>query len=224
MIYTKIKELYAIVKLAIFDVDYTLTRKETLMELFKFMIKKNPKNLIYIPRAIFSGLMFVFGIFDEKKTKETFLKFIDGIHERDLDVLVKEFYKSRLSNIIYEDAINMIKKLKNEGYLIYLISASPEFYLKELYNIKEVDKIIGTKYLCRDGIHTRCMDGLNCKGEEKVERLKEELKKENIQVDYENSYMFSDSLSDKPLFDLVGKPYLVNFRKTSKDIEILRWK
>ena len=67
------------------------------------------------------------------------------------------------------------------------------------------------------------MDGFNCKGEEKVRRLKEVLKEEKIDVDFKESYMFSDSLSDKPLFDLVGKPYLINYKK-NHDIEILRWK
>ena len=67
------------------------------------------------------------------------------------------------------------------------------------------------------------MDGNNCKGYEKVNRLKEVLSEENIEVDFANSYMFSDSLSDKPLFDLVGKPYLINYNKKNQ-IEILRWK
>lgn len=30
-------------RLAIFDVDYTITRKETLMELYKYSIKENKK-------------------------------------------------------------------------------------------------------------------------------------------------------------------------------------
>ena len=67
------------------------------------------------------------------------------------------------------------------------------------------------------------MDGENCKGEEKVRRLQEVLKKENIQVDFKNSYMFSDSLSDKPLLDLVGNPYLINYKKDN-EIKILKWK
>lgn len=211
-------------KLAIFDVDYTLTKKETLRELFKFTIKKKPSKIVYLPRALFSGLMYLVGVYDEKKVKESFLKFIDGIHEKEMELLVKEFYEKRLSNIIYNDAIVMMRKLKSEGYKIYLISASPEFYLKELNNLSIADKIIGTRFICVDGYHSRRMEGENCKGEEKVRRLKEELKKDNIEVDFKNSYMFSDSLSDKPLFDLVGNAYLINYRKKQDKIQVLRWK
>jgi HAD superfamily hydrolase (TIGR01490 family) len=210
-------------KLAIFDIDYTITKRETLMELFKYTIKIDKKNIRFLPRAIFCGIMYMLKIYDERMVKEKFLKFIDGIKENDLARLVKGFYRDRLTTILYEDALYMMKKLKREGYDIYLISASPEFYVKEFYNIKEVDKIIGTRFHFSDGVFTRKMEGKNCKGDEKVRRLEEVLKTEKIEVDFKESYMFSDSLSDKPLLDLVGKPYLINYKK-NHHIEILKWK
>lgn len=210
-------------KLAIFDVDYTITRKETLIELYKYVISKDIKNIRFLPRAIYGGIMYKLGVYDEKKVKESFLRFIDKIDEKELSILVKDYYRDVLEKILYKDAINMMKKLKGQGYKIYLISASPEFYLNELYAIKEVDVIIGTKFSIESGKFLRKMDGANCKGEEKVKRLKEFLKKENVEVDYKNSYMFSDSLSDKPLLDLVGNAYLINYKKKS-NFEILKWK
>ena len=203
-------------KLAIFDIDYTITRKETLMEFFKYLVSKDIKNIKFLPRALYSGLMYGIKVYDEKRVKECFLKFIENIDEKELAILTKSFYDERLSTILYEDAVNMIKKLKNEGYMVILISASPEFYIKEFYAIKEVDLIIGTKFIFENGKFVRKMSGNNCKGEEKVKRLEKVLKDKN-------SYMFSDSLSDKPLLDLVGNPYLINYKKHNK-FEILKWK
>lgn len=212
-------------RLAIFDIDFTITRKETLLEFFKFIISKDKRNLRFLPRAAFSGAMYGLGIYDERKVKESFLKFIDGVHEKDLENLVKDYYKERLEKILYKDALEMIKKLKGEGCKVYLISASPEFYIKQFYNIKEVDKVIGTRFsFNKEGMFERKMLGSNCKGEEKVKRLMEEIEKENIEIDFKNSYMFSDSLSDKPLLDLVGKGYLINFKKNHDKFEILKWK
>ena len=210
-------------KLAIFDIDYTITRKETLMEFFKYLVSKDIKNIKFLPRALYSGLMYGIKVYDEKRVKECFLKFIENIKEKELEILTKSFYDERLSTILYEDAVNMIKKLKNEGYMVILISASPEFYIKEFYAIKEVDLIIGTKFIFENGKFVRKMSGNNCKGEEKVKRLEKVLKEKNIKADFKNSYMFSDSLSDKPLLDLVGNPYLINYKKHNK-FEILKWK
>lgn len=211
-------------KLGIFDVDFTLTKKETLIQLYLFMLKKNIRLIKYIPRNIMAGIFYGIGIYDAEKSKETFIKFLDGINEADMKNLVKEFYEERLSKILYKDAIDTIKKLKKQGYKIYLISASPEVYLEELYNIKEVDKIIGTKLKVENGIYKSAIEGSNNKGEEKVRRLKEVLKEENIEVDFKNSYMFSDSLADLPLFKLVGNPYLINSKKSYNNIKRLEWK
>ena len=52
----------------------------------------------------------------------------------------------------------------------------------------------------------------------------EVLKQEGIEIDFENSYMFSDSLADLPLFNLVGNPYLINYKKGHDKIKILNWK
>lgn len=210
-------------KLAIFDIDYTITRKETLMEFFKYLVSKDIKNIKFLPRALYSGLMYGVKVYDERRVKECFLKFIENIDEAELAKLTKSFYDERISKILYKDAVDMIKKLKKEGYMVVLISASPEFYVKEFYAIKEVDLIIGTKFTFEGGKFIRKMHGNNCKGEEKVRRLNEVLKEKNIKVDFKNSYMFSDSLSDKPLLDLVGNPYLINYKK-KHEIEILRWK
>ena len=211
-------------KLAIFDVDFTITKKETLLEFYKFMVKNNAKYIIYLPKILFGGILYGLKIMDAEKAKVIFISFINGIKEKDMDELVKNFYKEKLSSIIYEEAYNTIRERKKEGCLIYLISASPEFYLKEFYNLKEIDKILGTKVVLEDGVYKRKFIGRNCKGEEKVIRLNQVLKEENIQVDFKNSYVYSDSLSDLPLFNMVGNPYLINSKGRKTKIQILKWK
>lgn len=211
-------------KLAIFDVDYTITKRETLFEFYMFMIKKKPHLIIYMPKSFGSAVLYALGSISAAKAKTNFMSFISRIHENEIKQLVKEFYSTRFSKIFYVDAINTLKKLKSEGYKVYLISASAEFYLNELYNIKEVDKVIGTKFKFENGYYTGEIIGNNNKGEEKVKRLMEVLKEEGIDVDFRNSYMYSDSLSDLPLFKLVGHPYLINSRKKNHNIEVLHWK
>lgn len=212
-------------KLAIFDVDFTITKRETLLEFYKFLIKKRPLLIVHIPILIVSSFLFLTGLMSAKRTKEIFISFINGIDENKMDSLVGEFYNKVLSKILYKDAISKIKDFKHRGYKVYLISASAEFYLNTLYNIKEVDYIIGTVFLKSNGRYVNKIVGKNCKGNEKVSRLKKHLKEQNIKVDFENSYMFSDSFSDLPLFNLVGHPYLINFKKKdTRGIEVLHWK
>jgi HAD superfamily hydrolase (TIGR01490 family) len=212
------------VKLAIFDVDYTLTKRETLFELYLYLFRRKPSIIKHFPSTLKAAFFYLFKIYDAGKAKESFISFIDGIDEKEMQNIVKDFYEKRLSKIIYKDAYDTMKKLKSEGCLIYLISASAEFYLHELYNIKEVDKVIGTKFRLENGVYKGIIEGKNCKGDEKVKRLMEVIEEKHMEVDFKNSYMFSDSLSDMPLFKLVGHPYLINARKKRNNIEVLRWK
>lgn len=211
-------------KLAIFDIDFTLTSRETLLEFYKFMIRNRPKLLRKVPYSLYAGVLYILKRTDLKAAKSAFLSLIDEIEETDLNLLIKDFYKNVISNILYKDSIEMIKKLKAEGYKIILISASSEFYLNEFYNIKEVDKVIGTIYEFGKDKKRGKIIGENCKGEEKVKRLMEYIKTEKVEVDFTESYMFSDSMSDAPLFRLVGHPYLINFKGKNAEYEILKWK
>lgn len=211
-------------RLAIFDIDFTLTNKETLIEFYKFMIKKKPSLIVHMPRSLFAGILYIFKVYNLKRAKEAFISFIDSVEEKELESIIKEFYEKVLSKILYEDSMEMIKKLKKNGCKIILISASSEFYLKEFYNIKEVDKIIGTRYEFGNKKTRGRIIGANCKGEEKVIRLKEFIEEEKLKVDFKESFMFSDSLSDAPLFKLVGHPYLINYKNKSQDFEVLKWK
>ncbi len=210
-------------KLAIFDIDYTLTKKETSIELYKYMLKRDKSLIRYIPAHILTGIGYGLKVFDAQKSKERFLKFLKGTKEEELKTIVKDYYREHVTSLLYEDGIKAIKDFKAKGFKVYLISASPEFYVNEFYNIDGVDKVIGTKFKMDDGLFTPIVTGVNCKGEEKVKRLMEELKKDNIEVDFKNSYMFSDSLSDLPLLKLVGKGYLINYKK-KHELEVLRWK
>ena len=61
-------------KLAIFDIDYTITKKETLMEFFKYAVKQDIRNIRFLPRALFSGLMYLLKVYNEKEVKEHFFE------------------------------------------------------------------------------------------------------------------------------------------------------
>ena len=44
------------------------------------------------------------------------------------------------------------------------------------------------------------MIGKNCKNEEKVKRIKEVIKNHNLEIDYDLSYAYSDSLHENIIF------------------------
>ncbi len=59
-------------KLAIFDVDYTITKRETLFEFFIFMISKKPKLIFYMPKSFGASLLYAGKLISASRAKEYF--------------------------------------------------------------------------------------------------------------------------------------------------------
>lgn len=210
-------------KLAIFDVDYTLTSSETMVELLKFYLKKYPFRFYYAFNSLRGFLGFASGLTDEKKSKEVHLKFLEKFTADELEKFIEDYYNNQLKKILLKDGFKKLSELKTQGYTVILSSASPEIYLHKLYEYKDIDKIFGSKFgRYEDGRFKSVMIGNNNKGQEKIERLKEYINLD--EVDLKNSVMFSDSLSDLPLLNLCGKGYLINYTKIQNRFEVLNWK
>lgn len=210
------------IKLALFDVDFTLTKKETLIAFFTYLVKKKPALLLHLPKAVISGLFYQLGIRKEKETKELFLSFLENIPMETVDKLSDDFIVDEMKHFLYDDGLEKVKELKEKGYIIVLTSASPEFYISKLKEVFDADYVMGTRFIEKDGRFASIMGGENNKGEEKVRRLFEVFNKDEI--DFKDSYMFSDSMSDEPLLALVGKPYLINYKKKSPKYPVLYWR
>lgn len=207
-------------KVAFFDVDKTLIEGDSMFLLLKYTIDKYPKAKRRLPKLFIDLCFHKVGLKNTKKAKESMFYTINHLNDKDL----MDFYHSVIKIRMFQDALNEIKKMKAEGYMTMLISASPECYLKYFEEEDFVDVVIGTKLKAKDNFYTNIIEGENCKGVEKVERIKKYLFENGIEIDKENSVAYSDSLSDKPMFDLVKNAYLINYKKDHEDYEILRWK
>ena len=141
-------------------------------------------------------------------TKFAFFDFDDTlIHGDSGGKLLKYYLKKhplsifKLLKVVYHYALYLLKKKKAEGYTIYICSASVEAYLR--FCKLPVDEILGTKTDIKDGKYTSQMIGKNCKNEEKVKRIQEVIKNHNLEIDYDLSYAYSDSLHDIPMLKMV---------------------
>ena len=101
-----------------------------------------------------------------------------------------------------------LKNKKQQGYLIFICSASIEGYLR--FCKLPVDGILGTKTEIKNGKYTSKMIGKNCKNEEKVLRLNNIINELNLEIDYENSYAYSDSFHDIPMLKMVKNRIKIN--------------
>ncbi|MGL5821655.1 MAG: HAD family hydrolase, partial [Sarcina sp.] len=158
-------------------------------------------------------------LIDTKKAKEAMFYTLNYLSTDDL----KDFYLSVLRNKIFIDAKKKMEDLKKQNYIILLVSASPEIYLKYFEEETYVDMVIATKFKIVNNKATNKIIGENCKGYEKVRKIEDYLKNNNLEINKISSFSFSDSLSDIPMLELTNNAFLINYKKANNKYKILKW-
>jgi phosphatidylglycerophosphatase C len=205
-------------KIAIFDFDKTIIRKDSMFLFVWYGIKKQPMTMIHLIRMIWNTVLYKLKLITVERVKSSYFYIIRYMKESDLE----QFYDTMLSPHFYQEALSELKINKQHGYHNIIVTASPHAYVKYMRKLPFVDEVIGTELERQHGNYTNHILGRNCKGEEKVTRINEYLQKAGFQIDYEHSNAYSDSLCDMPIFQLVKNRYLINLR--NPDLEELRWK
>lgn len=191
---------------AIFDVDDTIINGDSMFLSIFFAIKKKPWIILYFPIILIKVILYLLGIIDKKTVKESFYFPLKFLSEKELE----EFYENVLLSKINVEVMKFLKQHKDQGCHILLVSASPEIYLRYFKKNNSIDGVIGTVLQDVNGKYTNKIKGENCKGIEKVKRINQYLKENNLEIDFKKSFAYSDSLSDTPMLSLVKNKYKVN--------------
>ena len=196
-------------KVAIFDFDKTLTKRDSIFNLLGYTFRKYPARYT----AVFFKTLFIALTFCNLRIrlKQSVLSILKFLTEDDLKAFIKDLYE----NEILKDGEKEVKRLKEEGYFLILNSASPEAYLKYITEYLPFDIVMGTKVSKNIKIKE------NNRGEAKVKRMREEIKDFDT---FDIVKTYSDSYTaDKPILELAKEKYLINSNRKIKGYENLWW-
>ena len=193
-------------KLSVYDFDKTIYNGETLNDFYRFYLIKKPWKIYTVIFQLWYFLLYVLKIINLEKLKENFLRFLNGENTGELKKLIREFWEKKESkiNLWVKDEI---LKNKKETEILVAISASPTFLIIDRLRLMGFDVVIGTNFLFESTKFHSHITSKNCKNYEKVKRLDKWAEDNNIQYDIVNFY--SDSIADKPLFDLAENKYWI---------------
>ena len=189
-------------KFAIYDIDYTVISTNSLFDVVLFLFRKKPFKMIYIPFLILVSIMGILRIISLETLKSYWLILFTGMSKEELSDFSKIFFEIKIIPKIKKGAVENIEQNRQEGRKIMFVTASFEFYIKPLADYLNVDYFIGTKAFFKNNRLKPKLDGKNCKGKEKIDRILNVISKDEI--DRENSLAYSDSWSDLPFLELSG--------------------
>ena len=193
-------------KLSVYDFDKTIYNGETLNDFYRFYLIKKPWKIYTVIFQLWYFLLYILKIINLEKLKENFLRFLNGENTGELKKLIREFWEKKESKI-NPWVKDEILKNKKETEILVAISASPTFLIIDRLRLMGFDVVIGTDFLFESTKFHSHITSKNCKNYEKVKRLDKWAEDNNIQYDIVNFY--SDSIADKPLFDLSENKYWI---------------
>ena len=199
-------------RFAFFDFDGTLIDGDSIVSLLPFA--KGKGFPVHLGKGLEGGLAYKLGRCSDKEGKERALSFLKGLSPEETAPLAQAFCRERLLPRLREKGRAELQRLSREGYALWLVSASPDFYLEPLKQELPFERIIATRMeVDAAGLYTGKIDGENCRGIQKPLRLAEILSSLGQQVDYEHSRAYGDSAGDAPLLNLCGTKVCVNAKR-----------
>lgn len=175
----------------VYDFDKTIYDGDSTLDYFIYSIKKQPTLISYLPKQVLSMFLYKIGNKSKLEFKQDFYGFLK--YQKNKEEVLNGFWNEHQGKIK-----EWYKNQQKESDLI--ISASPEFLLKEICKREGIKHLIASKVNQENGV----CESENCYGEEKVLRYRETYGNEKIEAFY------SDSKSDQPIADIAEESYLVD--------------
>jgi HAD superfamily phosphoserine phosphatase-like hydrolase len=205
-------------KLAVFDIDGTIFRKNLAFELIDELawmkiFNKNVRNILV---RLYTNWLDHKGAYEDyrKALVNLYAKNIVGCRREEIlkaSQIVVPFYKDRT----YVFTAGLIKKLKEENYAIIAISGSPLEIVEEYNKYMKFDAVFGSVYeLDANGAYTG-----NAVFEPTINKgqvVRQYLIENNLTL--EGSYGVGDTESDASFLDLVENPISFNPNENLKKI------
>jgi len=183
--------------LALFDFDGTISERDSFLLFLKYI------GPLHFYRSCFILLPQIFLFFlkryDNHDLKEDFLsRLIKGRTENDLQRLGKSFCLKKIPAIIRPAALEKIRWHRHQGDLVCIVTATPRHILEPWCRAHDL-LILGTELESdRFGRLTGRLEGANCRGEEKVRRIRAAFRLD----DYGTIHCYGDTGSDMPMLGL----------------------
>lgn len=190
----------------VYDFDNTIYDGESIVDFFLFCLKKKPSLILYLPRVMYTLLLYKLRLLSIKKFYKLAGKISSAVlsNKEHLNEFVNEFWK-RNRRKLKPKYVNMLTDKD------VIITGSPRMLMMGIINELNV---LPQNIICSEfNLDTGCFEFI-CLRENKVAVFKEKYPNKKI------SNFYSDSLNDIPMMKLAKRSYLVKKNKNPKLIDV----
>ena len=205
--------------LAVFDLDGTITRSDTLGPYLWGYLWRRPWRALRGIAGLPTALRYPF-THDRGALKGAAVHAILGGASREsLDRWSDRFLSHLLPHGLFQEALAAIEKHRKAGDRLLLMSASTDIYVPRIGKLLGFDEVICTQVRWRDdGRLDGHLASLNCRGEEKLRCLAAVVARDQP----DRIYAYGNSSSDLAHMKLAHEAFMIN-ASSQAPVQSLRW-
>ncbi|MFV2005682.1 MAG: HAD family hydrolase [Gammaproteobacteria bacterium] len=202
----------------VFDLDGTITRRDTYVPFLLYSLYKQPLKILRLPVLAIDVLRHKIGSQSNSWLKTRFLRaFLAGQKRSVIDSWAEAFSQRTFKKGLHLDAMSSIQRHLQQGHELVLLSASLDIYVEPLGKLLGFKHIICTRTTWENDLLGDELDGGNCYGEIKVQKLKQWLGQRDDKC---VSMAYADHESDFSLLEIAQRGVVINPGKKLRELAI----
>ena len=195
---------------AFFDLDKTIIAKSSVLAFGRPFYHGGLINRRAVLRSAYAQFVFALAGADHdqiERMRAYLTSMCSGWDVAQVREIVSETLHEIIDPIVYDEAVELIAMHKAAGREVVIVSTSGEEVVAPIGAMLGADEVLATRMIVADGKYTGAIERY-AYGPEKAIAVIELAEQRGY--DLANSYAYSDSVTDVPMLEAVGHPYVVN--------------
>ena len=201
-------------KLAIYDMDRTITRSGTYTPFLIHVARAQaPWRLLLLPVALLFMLAYASHIISRTRLKELNLGLLVGkrFDARMMQPIIDDFAKKTVETNSYAEALAQVEADRKAGCRLVLATASYHLYVDAIARRLGFDDVVATDLVRDDAGRIRArICGENCYDTAKLRKIETWMRTEGLERGGCEIRAYSDHISDLPLLEFADSPHATN--------------
>jgi HAD superfamily hydrolase (TIGR01490 family) len=221
-------------KIAIYDMDKTITRRATYNGFLAHMaLNRAPWRLLFLPLLPLGLLLYLCKIWERRRLKEFSQSLLIGrrVHRSEFEKYLESHADLVLGKNVYHQLIQRVADEKIAGYIHVVATASYALYVDTIAQKLGFEHVIATDLATDDSGHILArIDGHNCYDLAKLGKVKSWMNAKGFARQDYFIRAYSDHISDMPLLEYADEAFATNPHPPlakaakAKGWEILDWR
>lgn len=209
---------------AIFDVDKTLLLESSEQMILRYL-RQTGQAARYIRPARFLKvvmplLLHRVGLLSADRAMGELGKAAAGLSEAEFWMVIDGWFREMAIHSISKVGAQKVRWHRRQGHIPVICSGGSQFSVRPIAAHLEIEHMIHTEWIMQDGCLTGALRLPIAYAEGKVYWMRRWAEEHDVELT--QSFFYSDSISDRPLLEVVGHPIAVNPDKRLRKLAHLR--